>query len=129
MQAPLPRRQFLQGSAAAVALLMESTRNARAAEPAPPRVKIGQIGTTHAHASKLEVYRRSPDYEVVGIVEPSSRLVTPSTYYVGSHGRCVFGQVRYPWYGPTFSKRFDPLTQPQTRGTGLAGRVYAPGLI
>ncbi len=40
----------------------------------PPRIKIGQIGVGHAHASKLSVYRASPDYEVVGVVEPDDRL-------------------------------------------------------
>jgi predicted dehydrogenase len=40
----------------------------------PPRIKIGQIGVGHAHASKLSVYRRSEDYEVVGLVEPDDRL-------------------------------------------------------
>ena len=34
------------------------------------KIRIGQIGTTHAHASKLSVYRASEDYEVVGLVEP-----------------------------------------------------------
>jgi len=38
------------------------------------RIRIGQIGTGHAHASKLSVYRASPDYEVVGIVEPDEAL-------------------------------------------------------
>jgi len=38
------------------------------------RIKIGQIGVSHAHASKLSVYRASPDYEVVGIVEPDAEL-------------------------------------------------------
>ena len=38
------------------------------------KLKIGQIGVAHAHASKLEVYRRSADYEVIGIVEPDQRL-------------------------------------------------------
>ena len=38
------------------------------------RIKIGQIGTGHAHASKLSVYRSSPDYEVIGIVEPDKKL-------------------------------------------------------
>lgn len=37
-------------------------------------VKVGQIGVGHAHASKLGVYRQSPDYEVVGIVEPDAEL-------------------------------------------------------
>jgi predicted dehydrogenase len=40
----------------------------------PPRIKIGQIGVGHAHATKLSVYRRSEDYEVVGLVEPDDRL-------------------------------------------------------
>ncbi len=38
------------------------------------RIRIGQIGVGHAHATKLEVYRASPDYEVVGVVEPDERL-------------------------------------------------------
>lgn len=40
----------------------------------PPRIKVGQIGVGHAHASKLAVYRQSEDYEVVGVVEPDDRL-------------------------------------------------------
>jgi predicted dehydrogenase len=40
----------------------------------PPRIKVGQIGVGHGHATKLSVYRRSEDYEVVGIVEPDARL-------------------------------------------------------
>lgn len=44
----------------------------RAEDAARPRIKIGQIGVGHAHASKLGVYRKSPDYEVVGIVEPDA---------------------------------------------------------
>ncbi len=40
----------------------------------PPRIKIGQIGVGHGHASKLSVYRRSEDYEVVGLVEPDDGL-------------------------------------------------------
>lgn len=40
---------------------------------AKPKIKVGQIGTGHAHASKLSVYRASPDYEVVGIVEADEK--------------------------------------------------------
>ena len=40
-----------------------------------PKIKIGQIGTGHAHASgKMEVYRKSDEYEVVGIAEPDETL-------------------------------------------------------
>jgi len=63
----MQRRDFLQ-QASTIALL-SSTVSTRADAP-KVRIKIGQIGVTHAHASKLEVYRRSPDYEVVGVVEP-----------------------------------------------------------
>ncbi len=40
-----------------------------------PRIKIGQIGVGHAHAAgKMEAYRKSADYEVVGVVEPDAQL-------------------------------------------------------
>lgn len=44
------------------------------AKEAKERIKIGQIGVGHAHASKLSVYRNSPDYDVVGICEPNESL-------------------------------------------------------
>ncbi len=47
---------------------------AMADDQVQPRIKIGQIGVGHAHASKLSAYRESPDYEVVGIVEPDVEL-------------------------------------------------------
>jgi predicted dehydrogenase len=47
---------------------------AAVARPAKERIKVGQIGVGHAHATKLGVYRTSPDYEVVGVVEPDEGL-------------------------------------------------------
>lgn len=38
------------------------------------RIKVGQIGVAHAHASKLSVYRTSLDYEVVGVCEADAEL-------------------------------------------------------
>ena len=38
------------------------------------KIRIGQIGVGHAHATKLSVYRSLPDYEIVGIVEPNQKL-------------------------------------------------------
>ncbi|GAB4155260.1 MAG: Gfo/Idh/MocA family oxidoreductase [Planctomycetaceae bacterium] len=39
------------------------------------KIKIGQIGVGHAHASgKMQAYRASKEYEVVGIVEPDEKL-------------------------------------------------------
>lgn len=69
--APLDRRDFLQASS-----LLALGPALFAADPAPAKkkIRIGQIGTTHGHASKLEVYRKHPDYEVVGIVEPDPLL-------------------------------------------------------
>lgn len=43
---------------------------ARAAGNKPP-LRYLQIGTAHAHANKISVYRESPDWEVVGVVEPN----------------------------------------------------------
>jgi predicted dehydrogenase len=64
----LTRRSLLQaGSLSAAVLTLPSVA-------APEPIKIGQIGVGHAHASKLSAYRASPDYEVVGIVEPDPEL-------------------------------------------------------
>ncbi|WP_153558062.1 Gfo/Idh/MocA family protein [Roseimaritima sediminicola] len=65
------RRRFIAASAAG---LMISSGGVEAADAEPKRIRIGQIGVGHAHASKLAVYRDSPDYEVVGIVEPDDAL-------------------------------------------------------
>jgi len=45
-----------------------------AGDPAPERIKIGQIGTAHEHASaKFETFRKLTEhYEVIGIVEPDA---------------------------------------------------------
>src|SRR4051812_34236185 len=61
------RRGFVGACAGLVA-------GARADSPRKQRIKVGQIGVGHPHASKLAVYRRSTDYEVVGIVEPDVAL-------------------------------------------------------
>jgi predicted dehydrogenase len=50
------------------------TQVGKAGGAAGSRIKIGQIGTGHAHAGKLSAYRKSDDYEVVGIVEPDAEL-------------------------------------------------------
>ena len=75
---PDRRELFKQlGGAAAGTLLSGALgRFALAHESTGPRIKIGQIGVGHAHASKLSVYRASDDYEVVGIVEPNAELRT-----------------------------------------------------
>ena len=65
------RRTFLAAGAAGLAA---AGSLARAADQGAARIRIGQIGVGHAHASKLSVYRASPDYEVVGIVEPDEGL-------------------------------------------------------
>jgi predicted dehydrogenase len=71
---PMPgqsRRAFLHAAASAGLALGPAASDDR---PARKRIKIGQIGVGHGHAAKLSVYRRSLDYEVVGIVEPNSEL-------------------------------------------------------
>ena len=65
------RRTFLTTSAAGFGFLSSGVQ---AAGNNTGRIRVGQIGVGHAHASKLSVYRASPDYEVVGIVEPDVEL-------------------------------------------------------
>jgi predicted dehydrogenase len=67
------RRVFLQGLALGASAAIGGGRS-RAEDRPQRRIKVGQIGVGHAHATKLEVYRASPDYEVVGIVEPDAAL-------------------------------------------------------
>lgn len=67
----MKRRHFLQQLATSAAAI-GVTSNTFGGEK--PRIKIGQIGVGHAHAAKLGVYRKSADYEVVGIVEPDEAL-------------------------------------------------------
>ncbi|MDP1797524.1 MAG: Gfo/Idh/MocA family oxidoreductase [Planctomycetaceae bacterium] len=64
----LDRREFLTTATVLTAV----SRFALASEK--PRIKIGQIGVGHAHANKIAAYRSSPDYEVVGVVEPDAAL-------------------------------------------------------
>jgi predicted dehydrogenase len=68
----LSRREVLAATALG-ALAASSSRRLRGDER-KPRLKIGQFGVGHAHATKLAVYRQSPDYEVVGVVEPDKEL-------------------------------------------------------
>jgi len=71
-----PRRQAIQGigSTLALSMLPMSAHAWPDESTAKPRIRIGQIGVGHAHANKLSVYRKSPDYDVVGIVEPNAEL-------------------------------------------------------
>jgi len=66
------RREALQQLGGA--MLLPWTMDAASAAAAKPRIKVGQIGVGHAHASKLSVYRDSSEYEVVGLVEPDESL-------------------------------------------------------
>jgi predicted dehydrogenase len=68
------RREMLQLCGGALAMPLVARLASATDGAAKPRIKVGQIGVGHAHASKLSVYRQSPDYEVVGIVEPDPEL-------------------------------------------------------
>jgi predicted dehydrogenase len=70
----LPRRAALNRIGTAAAVAVNGLPQILYASSGTGKIRIGQIGTSHAHASKLSAYRRSPDYEVVGIVEPSDAL-------------------------------------------------------
>jgi predicted dehydrogenase len=70
------RRGFLSTLAAAgvSTALHSSTKRAAASSNNKPRIRIGQVGVAHGHATKISVYRDSEDYEVVGIVESDANL-------------------------------------------------------
>ena len=68
----LNRRQF--ASTLGSALLASAMSRVHAAGQSGGKIRVGQIGVGHAHATKLGVYRKSADYEVVGIVEPDEKL-------------------------------------------------------
>ncbi|MCP4287995.1 MAG: Gfo/Idh/MocA family oxidoreductase, partial [Gammaproteobacteria bacterium] len=72
------RRDALRALAATVALSYASRGTSLLAggkvEAARKPIKVGQVGVGHAHAGKLSVFRESPDYEVVGVVEPDASL-------------------------------------------------------
>ena len=68
----MERRTFLS-TLAVSGLVATGVTPLRAVEV--PRLKVGQIGTGHAHADgKLAVLRRSSEFDVVGVVEPDERL-------------------------------------------------------
>lgn len=69
-----PRRDFLKQLGGAALVFPVASALAADEKPLAKRIKMGQLGVGHAHASKLQVYRQSPDYEVVGIVEPDAEL-------------------------------------------------------
>lgn len=69
--APTSRRTFLLSSGLGLAAAVSRPLSA---DPPADKIRIGQIGVGHAHATKLTVYRQSPDYEVIGIVEPDAAL-------------------------------------------------------
>ncbi len=64
----LPRRTFLASSAAVASLALPHVHAAESSD----RIRIGQIGTKHPHASgKMSAIRSLSDlFEVVGVVEP-----------------------------------------------------------
>ena len=71
------RRQVMRGIGGTLALSVVSRSVAASQDAivsAQPKLRIGQIGVGHPHASKLAVYRSSQDYEVVGVVEPNAEL-------------------------------------------------------
>lgn len=69
------RREFITGSAVALSTASLLSPSAFAQSAGKPKIKVGQIGTGHAHASgKFDSLRKLSDiYEVVGIVEPDAK--------------------------------------------------------
>lgn len=87
----LNRREWLRwgGGALGCGLLSQFGRAAAQGQSGAVRsapIRIGQIGVGHAHATKLSVYRNSPDYEVVGLVESDPVLRQKAESQPAFHG-------------------------------------------
>ena len=77
MKSKSSRRQFLHqsGRTAALVSTLSLLGKARAAKSKKAPIKVGQIGVGHAHADgKMKALRNSPDWDVVGVVEPDPEL-------------------------------------------------------
>jgi predicted dehydrogenase len=70
----IDRREMLKQAAMVSAAWQMGAKVGMGEEKKKTPIKVGQIGVGHAHASKLGVFRQSPDYEVVGIVEDDPKL-------------------------------------------------------
>ncbi len=76
----IPRRDFLQatvcGAAAATAALQGLAPHVAVSDTPGAKIRVGQIGVGHAHASgKMHTLRKLADqFEVVGVVEPDPKL-------------------------------------------------------
>ena len=63
----IERRDFLLSAGAAACVGIASSSSAATAKKA--KIKIGQIGTGHAHASGVfSQLRQTDDFEIVGVV-------------------------------------------------------------
>jgi predicted dehydrogenase len=68
------RRHFLETAALASLATVQNGRAQNAGSP-HAKIRIGQIGTGHAHAAgKMDTIRGSQDFELVGVVEPDPEL-------------------------------------------------------
>jgi predicted dehydrogenase len=70
----ISRRDVLKQSAHVAVAWQVGTKLVNGEEKKKTPIKVGQVGVGHAHASKLGVFRKSPDYEVVGIAEADPKL-------------------------------------------------------
>jgi predicted dehydrogenase len=97
------RRRILSGALSCVSLTawtpLAQSKPLQANKQSSAPIRIGQIGVAHAHASKLNVYRRSSNYEVVGVVEENETLRRSSS-------------DKDPYRGLTWMTRDELLSQP-----------------
>ena len=94
------RRTFLRTTSAA---LIAGTLGSRAGAQSPGKIRIGQIGTGHAHAAgKMETMRASSDYEVVGVAEPDPEQRARAEKSATSYAFCA----RTSWSCASMTSRF-----------------------
>ncbi|MEE3199225.1 MAG: gfo/Idh/MocA family oxidoreductase, partial [Planctomycetota bacterium] len=70
------RRTFLSRSGCAAAIATSAMQgSALAGGLQGKKIRVAQLGVGHAHAAgKMQAYRQSSEYEVVGVCEPDEAL-------------------------------------------------------
>ena len=132
MPSKTSRRDFLLKTASAATLVTAAARSAtvKASTPIRKKIKVGQIGVGHSHAAgKVEVFRNSPDWELVGVVE-ADPAIAPRGRAVGGIPRSGVDERRaIAGYARTESRgcgNFDEHFSRRGRAMYRGGHAHSP---
>ncbi|WP_437186025.1 Gfo/Idh/MocA family protein [Planctomicrobium sp. SH668] len=70
-QQSISRRVALKAGCLGLTSIAVGSQNAVGKDRPQRKVRIGQIGVTHGHANKLQVFKNHSEFEIVGVAEPN----------------------------------------------------------